>query len=75
MRRGDELLISCHRLCPGQDQCWAALTAKGTLDFGSVADGWGVGAGDRHCCCPGHVADACPAPSSGKDVQPVTGKV
>lgn len=34
----NELLISCHRLCLGQDWCWAALTAKGTLDFGK--GGW-----------------------------------
>lgn len=45
MQRGDELLISCHRLCPGQDRCWAALTAKGTLDFGSVAGELGPVAG------------------------------
>lgn len=45
MQRGDELLISCHGLCPGEDQCWAALTAKGTPDFGSVAREWGLVAG------------------------------
>jgi len=60
VRRDNELLISCHRLCPGQDWCWAALTAKGTVDFGS-GDWW--------------LADACPAPCSRMGVRPVTGKV
>lgn len=38
MWRGFDFLISHHRLCPGQGWCWAVLTAKGTLDFGT--GGW-----------------------------------